>query len=161
MAVPTASSIFSLDSLPTGTLLFDIVMLLAGAVYVFFAQQSWSKQAPPRSHADLDRAASALGMFITVGVAGASVLLTGSGVVLGLGNDKSPLPSPVSTELVLAVGALIISLLCALITASYVLNHLHEETSLAENRLVVGSAVVQMVAMFLGAVAFMVSLLLF
>jgi uncharacterized protein YneF (UPF0154 family) len=80
--------------------------------------------------------------------------------VLGLGRDARPLPADASTELTLAIGVLIASLVFGLVGGAYVLNHIHKPKSVAENPWVMACAAAQMTAMTVGAIGFMVALVL-
>lgn len=159
IGIPTAS-IFRLGSLATSTQIINATAVVIACVYAIVAYRSWQTKGPDRPDADLDRAVTAVGMFITVGVAGASVLATGTGVVLGVGGGKKPLPAAVTTELTLAMGALVLSLVFGVISASYVLTQLHQRTSVAESAPVIVCATIQMLSMAFGGLAFMLSLVL-
>jgi hypothetical protein len=117
--------------------------------------------AGPNSADGRAMAASAIGSFVTLGVAAAAVLLTGAGVLLGVEGGATPLPRSVFTELVLATGWLVLSLVFGAISMSYVINHIHHSESVAENRLVVFFAAGQLAALVIGAVYFVLSIVLF
>lgn len=106
-------------------------------------------------------AASSVGSFVTLGIAAAAVLLTGAGVLLGVEGGATPLPHRVFSQLMLATGWLVASLIFGALSASYVINHIHHPGSVAENRLVNFFAAGQLWALVVGAIYFMLSIVLF
>ena len=106
-------------------------------------------------------AASSVGSFVTLGIAAAAVLLTGAGVLLGVEGGATPLPHRVFSQLVIATGWLVASLIFGALSASYVINHIHHPGSVAENRLVNFFGAGQLCALAVGAVYFMLSIVLF
>lgn len=106
-------------------------------------------------------AASSVGTFVTLGVAAAAVLLTGAGVLLGVEGGAAPLPRSVFTQLVIATAWLVASLLFGAISASYVITHIGHTRSVAAVRLVIVFAAAQFLALVVGALDFMLSIVLF
>jgi hypothetical protein len=106
-------------------------------------------------------AASSVGSFVTLGIAAAAVLLTGAGVLLGVEGGAAPLPHRVFSQLVLATGWLVASLIFGALSAAYVINHIHHAASVAENRLVNFFGAGQLCALVVGATCFMLSIVLF
>ena len=104
--------------------------------------------------------AQSVGTFITVCVAGASILLAASGVLLGIEPNKQVVPPEVFTQLSIGVVFLVVSLAFGAFAASYVLNHLHYDYSVAQHPLVEASATGQLYALVLGAFCFMISVFL-
>lgn len=106
-------------------------------------------------------AASSVGSFVTLGVAAAAVLLTGAGVLLGVEGGGTQLARSVFTELILATGWLTLSLILGAISASYVITYIRGTQSVAEKRGVMFPAACQLGALVVGAIYFMLSIILF
>jgi hypothetical protein len=152
---------FRWKSLPWPVQALDVALPILFFLYTFLVYRSWTGNIPYRAPADREIGSYAVGTFITVAVAGASLLMTAVGVLLSLKPLGNPVPRDVFTELVVAALWLVVSLAAGAISASYVLNHLHFGQSVAEHPLVIAFASAQLLALIVGATLFVVSLFLF
>ncbi len=153
---------FSWDSLPTSVQIIDIVVWVGGIAYTLAALRAWlTLGATEMLDAERAIAVNAVGTFITINVAAASVLLAGVGVLIGLGFGNEPVPQDVFTELTLAAVLLVISLFCGAVSAAYIVNHVHHSKSVAENFLVMTTSTAQFISTVGGGVFFVTAFFLF
>jgi preprotein translocase subunit SecG len=117
-------------------------------------QSEWSSEA-------MGLAVNAVGAFITVSVAGASILLAAVGVLIALEPSGRPIPREVFSDLGLATVWLVVSLICGALAAAYVINHIHQKKSVAEHPLVLAFSAAQFAALVLGAIYFVIAMFSF
>lgn len=138
-----------------------LVLLFAG--YVVRVYQAWEGKAPKT---DLDTeekigGVTAVGGFITVGVAAASILLAGSGVLLALEPSNGHITTKAFTDLAIATVWLVVSLVFGVFAAAWIVNHVHHRTSVAEHPLVMAASSGQFIALILGSIYFVIAFFLF
>ena len=143
---------FDWYSLPLAVQVLDISICVVVVIYtivVIIARTM--RSAGVVSDSERGMAVAAVGNFVTVNVAAASIILTGVGVIAGL-QLKGSVDSPqVATQLSLTGVWLATSLLCGGLTAAYVISLLHRDQSVAQNTWVLGYAVAQLGCTFGGA----------
>jgi hypothetical protein len=132
----------------------------AGRLEVVTAHTVTSAVASLNRSGERSMAAQSVGTFVTVSVAGASILIAASGVLLGIEPNKQVVPPEVFTQLSLGIVFLVVSLGAGAVAASYVLNHLHHDESVAQNALVEASAAAQLSGLVFGAICFTISVFL-
>ena len=160
---PIAHPSFAPTSLPVWLQVVTVLFLIAFGVYLWAVHRAWKAKTPKGDLrvGEKTLAVTAVGGFITVSVAGASILLAGTGVLLALEPGNTPLPTRVFTDLGVATAWLVVSLVCGAIAAAYVINHIHHKQSVAEHPLVMAFAAAQLLAFAVGAIYFFVAILLF
>lgn len=154
---------FSWASLPDG---LQAVTVVLGVIFIGFGilvYRAWKgrTRASDLSSEAKAMAMTAVGGFITVSVAGASILLAGTGVLIALEPGGSSVPADVFTDLGLTTIWLVLSLICGAVAAAYVINHVHQLHSVAEHPLVMAFSAAQFVALVLGAVYLVIAIFLF
>lgn len=154
---------FDWSSLPTALRIVTVALALLFALYVILVYKAWKGNAPKT---DLDTegkigGVTAVGGFITVGVAAASILLAGSGVLLAFEPSHGHMTSEVFSDLVIATVWLVVSLIFGVFAAAWIVNHVHHRTSVAEHPLVMAASSAQFIALILGSLYFVVAFFLF
>lgn len=154
--------LFDWLSLPRAVQALDAFLVVFFFLYITGSCLAWrARNRTEIENHERNLAAASVGTFITVSVAGAAILLTGTGVVLGLKPGDNAVPQDVFTQLVLATVWLVWSLFCGVVAASYVLNHIHRKQSVAEEPLVMTFATAQLTALWIGGVMLVIGLFLF
>lgn len=153
---------FEWFSLPLPIELFTIVVALVFILYTVAVWQAWddieAKAGLPAETKTLG--VTAIGGFITVGVAAASILLTGTGVLLALEPSHQEIPTKVFTVLTLAVVWLVVSLVAGILAAAWIVNHANHDRNVIEHPLVMAAASAQFLSLIFGAVYFVLAIFL-
>jgi preprotein translocase subunit SecG len=135
-----------------------VILAILFAAYIVGVYRAWNKRT---AKTDLQpeeqtRGVTAVAGFITVGVAAASILLAGSGVLLAFEPSQSQISSEAFSQLVIATVWLVVSLILGVLAAAWIVNHVHHDTSVAEHPLVMAASAGQLVALILGSIYFVV-----
>ena len=156
-------SSFSWKSLPIFLQIASVGALAIFLGYILGVYLNWNSTPAKTDLGEEAKATagSAVLGFITVSVAGASILLTGAGVLLTLEPGKAPVSAQVFTDVTIATVYLGASLICGTFSAAYVVNHIHHLSSVAEHPLVQACAAGQFVSLIFGACFFISAFFLF
>ena len=152
---------FSFASLPNAVLIADGCIAGVYLLYIVSVATAWTYH--PTSDRGLDErklAVTAVGSFVTVNVAASSILLTGAYLFFRVGFGGKQVPTDIFTQLVLTSFWFVLSLLFGLISVSYLLNQIHSNRSVVENRLVIVPAAIQFGGTVGGACFFAITLFL-
>lgn len=154
---------FDWSSIPCALRVITVVLASLFALYIFLVYKAWKGKT---AKADLTpeektRGVTAVAGVITVGVAAASILLAGTGVLLAFEPSQSLISTRVFSDLVIATIWLVVSLVLGVFAAAWIVNHVHHKTSVAEHPLVMAASSGQFVALILGSIYFVVAFFLF
>lgn len=154
---------FDWCSIPLALQIASVALAFVFVLYVAVVYNNWkSKTTQP----NLEAAEKTLGVtviigFATVGVAAASVLLAGAGVLLTFQPNDSSISTEAFSELVIAAVWLVISLFFGALAAAWTVNHVHHGRSVAEHELVMAASSGQFAALVIGSIHFVVAFFLF
>lgn len=154
---------FDWCSIPLALQIASVALAFVFVLYVAAVYQKWESN---DSRSDLKTDEKTLGVtviigFATVGVAAASVLLAGAGVLLTFQPNDSAISTEAFSELVVAAVWLVISLFFGALAAAWTVNHVHHGQSVAEHELVMAASSGQFAALVIGSIHFVVAFFLF
>jgi hypothetical protein len=154
---------FDWGSIPLALRIVTVALVLLFAAYVVLVYKAWNEKAAKTNLGTEEKigGVTAVGGFITVGVAAASILLAGSGVLLAFEPSNSHITTEAFTDLAIATVWLVVSLIFGVFAAAWIVNHVHHSTSVAEHPLVMAASSAQFIALILGAIYFVVAFFLF
>lgn len=149
--------------MPCALRIVTVVLAVSFALYIFLVYGAWKDNAAKTNleAEEQTRGVTAVAGFITVGVAAASILLAATGVLLAFEPSQSQISTKVFSDLVIATVWLVVSLICGVFAAAWIVNHVHHKTSVAEHPLVMAASSGQFVALVLGSIYFVVAFFLF
>lgn len=154
---------FDWSSIPCGLRIVTVILGLLFALYILLVYQAWNNHTAKTNLEAVEKTGgvTAVAGFITVGVASASILLAGSGVLLAFEPSQSHISTKAFSDLVIATVWLVVSLIFGVFAAAWIVNHVHHKTSVAEHPLVMAASSGQFVALILGSIYFVVAFFLF